>query len=381
MNYIKHLTEDILPFSLDNAIDENQGGIFTQLDEKGNIYGTEKSVWFQGRALYIFSFAYNCGIKDERLLCAAKKIFEFLPKCGDKNYRMAFTVTREGEEIQKRRYWFSETFAAIGCCEYYLATGDENAKTLAEKYFDVAFGIYSDPSKTTPKINPDTVKLHTLSPCMILLSTSHVLRKIDPEKYDPIAKDMTKDILLHLTDKGLLENVSPDGKAVDTPVGRTVNPGHSLEAAWFLMVQSELTDDPVLFEKAKKIIDVSMKLGLYDGGIIAFCDCDGKPANALEWDMKLWWPQCEAMIANKMCYLKTGEKKYLDWYNEIEKYVEEHFVDRENGEWYGYLHYDGTVANTLKGNIFKGPFHIPRMLLLLDRMEKQAYNNNKLLIM
>ena len=116
MNYIKHLTEDILPFWLDNAIDEKQGGIFTQLDEKGNIYGTEKSVWFQGRALYIFSFAYNCGIKDECLLCAAKKIFEFLPKCGDENYRMAFTVTREGEEIQKRRYWFSETFAAIGCC-------------------------------------------------------------------------------------------------------------------------------------------------------------------------------------------------------------------------------------------------------------------------
>ena len=80
MNYIKHLTEDILPFWLDNAIDEEQGGIFTQLDEKGNVYGTEKSVWFQGRALYIFSFAYNCGIKDEKLLKAAKKIFEFLPK-------------------------------------------------------------------------------------------------------------------------------------------------------------------------------------------------------------------------------------------------------------------------------------------------------------
>ena len=61
--------------------------------------------------------------------------------------------------------------------------------------------------------------------------------------------------------------------------------------------------------------------------------------------------------------------------------MEEHFIDRENGEWYGYLHYDGTVANTLKGNIFKGPFHVPRMLLLLDKMEKQAYNNEKLLIM
>lgn len=381
MDYLKHLTEDVLPFWLDNAIDWEKGGIFTQLDEKGNVYGQEKSVWFQGRALYIFSFAYNCGIKDDRLLKAAENIFNFLPKCGDENLRMAFTVTREGQEIQKRRYWFSETFAAIGCCEYWLASGDENAKILAEKYFDVAYGIYSDPTKTTPKFNPDTLKLHALSPCMILLSTSHVLRKINPEKYDVIAKNMTEDILMHLTDRGLLENVSPDGEFVDTPVGRIVNPGHSLEAAWFLMVQSELTDDPCLLQKAKEIIDISIKLGLKNGGIIAFCDCDGKPANALEWDMKLWWPQCEAMLACKMCYLKTKEQKYLDWFEGIKSYVETHFIDRENGEWYGYLHYDGTVANTLKGNIFKGPFHIPRMLILLDRMEKMAYHNEKLLIM
>jgi len=381
MDYRKHLVEDVLPFWLDKAIDKEFGGIFTQLDEKGNIYGTEKSVWFQGRALYIFSFAYNCGVKDPKLLTAAKTIFDFLPKCGDENFRMAFTVTREGQPIQSRRYWFSETFAAIGCCEYYLATGDETAKVWAEKYFDVAYGIYSDPTKTTPKFNPEAVKLHALSPCMILLSTAQVLRKINPGKYDPIAKAMTKDILLHLTDKGLLENVSPAGKFVDTPTGRTVNPGHSLEAAWFLMVQSELTDDHTILEKAEKIIDISMKLGLADGGIMAFCDCDGKPANALEWDMKLWWPQCEAMLAAKMAYIKTGKEKYLDWYNQIEKYVEDHFIDRENGEWYGYLHYDGTVANSLKGNIFKGPFHIPRMLLLLERMDEMAAKGEKLCIL
>lgn len=381
MDSIKHLTRDILPFWLENAMDWDCGGIFTQLDEKGNVYGTEKSVWFQGRALYIFSLAHNRGIRDPRLLPAAKEIFDFLPNCGDANFRMAFTVTREGLPIQQRRYWFSETFAAIGCCEYWLATGDETAKEWAEKYFDVAYGIYRDPQKTTPKFNPDTQNLHALSPCMILLSTAQVLRKINPGKYDPIAADMTRDILLHLTDKGLLENVSPDGKFVDTPTGRTVNPGHSLEAAWFLMVRSELTDDPALLEKAGEIIDISMKLGLADGGILAFQDCDGKPASALEWDMKLWWPQCEAMLATKMYYLKTGKQKYLDWYHQVEQYVENHFIDRENGEWYGYLHYDGTVANTLKGNIFKGPFHIPRMLLLLDQMENLAQKGEKLLLL
>ena len=374
MDYRKHLTEDILPFWLNNAIDEELGGIFTRLDQTGKLYGTEKSVWFQGRSLYIFSLAHNCGVNDPRLLPAAKKIFDFLPKCTDENFRMAYVVSREGQLIEKRSFWFSETFAAIGCCEYWLASGEETAKVWAEKYFDVAYRLYCEEKKHLTAIHP-------LSGCMILLSTAQVMRKIDPKKYDPIASEMTRDILLHLTDKGLLENVAPDGAFVDTPTGRTVNPGHSLEAAWFLMVQGELTDDPSLLEKAEKIIDISMGYGLADGGILTFRDCDGRPMDAIEWDMKKWWPQCEAMLATKMCYLKTKKQKYLDWYKEIERYVESHFIDRENGEWYGYLHYDGTIANTLKGNITKGPFHIPRMLLLLEKMDTLAQQGKKLTLL
>ena len=380
MDYIKYLTEDVLPFWLNNAIDEEYGGIFTCLDEEGNIYGEEKSVWFQGRALYVFSHAYNNVSKNPDYLKAAEKIFNFLPLCGDSSGRMYFTVTRDGKDIQKRRYYFSETFAAIGCTEYWIASGDEKSKELAEKYFDIAYSIYKNPSLTTPKFNLDTCKYHALSPCMIMLSTAQVLRKIDEEKYGRIANEMVPEILLHLTDKGLLENVSPEGEFVDTPVGRTVNPGHSLEAAWFLMAQMELNGDKALLDKAKKIIDISMELGLRDGGIIAFCDCDGKPANALEWDMKLWWPQCEAMIANYMCYKLTKEDKYLKWYEQIKEYTFKNFTDTKNGEWYGYLHYDGTVANTLKGNIFKGPFHLPRMLMVLDKIEKLSSENKKLIL-
>ena len=143
----------------------------------------------------------------------------------------------------------------------------------------------------------------------------------------------------------------------------------------------EITDDPALLDAAETIIDHAIACGLADGGMLTFCDCYGYPADFIEWDMKKWWPQCEAMLATKMAYLKTGKEKYLTWYNTIEKYVEDHFIDRENGEWYGYLHYDGTVANTLKGNITKGPFHIPRMLLLLEKMEQLAKDGKKLIVL
>ena len=367
---MSYLTENILPFWLENAIDYKNGGIYTCLDEDGSIYDFEKSVWFQGRALYIFSLAYNDVEKNPEYLKAAKAIYDFLPKCGDETGRMAFTVTETGEYIQKRRYYFSETFAAIGCTEYYLATGDEKAKELAEKYFDIAYAIYKDPSLTTAKFNPETAPYHALSPAMILLATSQVLRKINKEKYNKIATEMVSEILLHFTEYGLIENVDLNGSFVNTATGRIVNPGHALEAAWFLMAEGQYQKDDTLLDVGKKIIDASMKYGYKNGGIIAFCDCLDKPAKALEWDMYLWWPQCEAMIANFMAYKIFGEEKYLENYNSVKEFAYKNFADDKNGEWYGYLHYDKTVANRLKGNIFKGPFHLPRMLILIDKLEK-----------
>ena len=86
--------------------------------------------------------------------------------------------------------------------------------------------------------------------------------------------------------------------------------------------------------------------------------------------MKLWWPQCEAMIALRLAYLQFRDEKYNDLYNDIKRYCEKHFCDKEYGEWFGYLHYDNTVSTTLKGNIFKGPFHVPRLYMIMASMDE-----------
>lgn len=364
----KYLLENVIPFWMNDAIDRQNGGIFTQITRDGKIYGREKSVWFQGRALYIFSLIYNDVEKSQKYLDIAKVIFDFYNKITEKDGRLPFTVTEDGKPIQKRRYYFSETFAAIGCAEYFLATKDEKAKKMAETYFDVAYDLYTGKRYSQPKF--ENYSYVGLSPSMIMLATAQVMRKLNKEKYDAIAKNAVKDILLHLTEYGLLENIGKDGEFVDTPTGRLVNPGHSLEAAWFLMAEGIYQKDDSLINVGKKIIDVSMKLGLSGGGIISFCDCKGYPPTALEWDMKLWWPQCEGIIANRLCNEITGEKKYLDWYEGLKEYAFSHFADNEFGEWYGYLHYDGSISTDLKGNIFKGPFHLPRMLIILDKIEK-----------
>lgn len=377
MNYKSTLTENILPFWLKTAIDYENGGIFTQLDKKGVVYGTDKSVWFQGRALWSFMKAYNVIEKNPDYLKAAECIYGFLPKCTDTDGRMFFTVTKEGKELQKRRYYFSETFAAIGCAELYKATKRKDVLESAEKYFTVAYECFTGVRKNPPKINPENLGTKALSPAMIMLSTAQTMRSMDSDKkewYNTICKECLDEILNggYLTEKALLESVTVDGKFVNTPSGRIVNPGHSLEAAWFIMLEGILTDNKEAIDIGKNIIDITLPLGLDKkyGGIIAFTDLLGYPPVQLEWDMKLWWPQCEAMIALRMAYLQFGDEKYLKGYEEIKEYCKKYFVDEEDGEWYGYLHYDNSVSTTLKGNIFKGPFHIPRLYILMAVLDE-----------
>ena len=372
MRFREDLVKDILPFWLGEAIDKECGGIFTCLDEEGNLYGEEKSVWFQGRALWVFAKAYNLIEKRSEYLDAAKCIYSFISKCVDTDGRMYFTVTADGRGLQKRRYYFSETFAAIGCAELYKATGDKSVLVDAEKYFNVAYECYTGVRYNPPKINPDNSEMKALSPVMIMLATAQVMRSMESENrdvYDAIAKKCVSDILDggFLTDKALLESVTMDGNFSDTPGGRIVNPGHSLEAAWFLMMEGIIEGDQRLLDAGKKIIDITLPLGWDEkhGGIIAFTDVLGKPPVQLEWDMKLWWPQCEAMIAFRMAYDVFGEEKYNDVYNSLLEYTKKHFIDSEDGEWYGYLHFDNSPSTTLKGNIFKGPFHIPRLYMIM----------------
>lgn len=197
------------------------------------------------------------------------------------------------------------------------------------------------------------------------------MRDIDKENADKYNSniDIFLNVILnhhlHPEYKAMFENVGMNGEIVSGPRGRLVNPGHSIEASWFLMNEALYRNDKEILNKALDILNWSFDIGWdkeYDG-LMYFADIEHKPCEALEWDMKLWWPHNEMLIAFLKAYAITGEEKYLDKYKLVHEYAFSHFKDEKYGEWYGYLHRDGSVANDLKGNIFKGPFHLPRCLM------------------
>ena len=160
--------------------------------------------------------------------------------------------------------------------------------------------------------------------------------------------------------------MGPKGEFIDTNMTRTINPGHCIETSWFIMEEACRRNwDEKLLQMALTIFDWSWDWGWDEqyGGIINFRDCRNLPPQDYSQDMKFWWPQCETIIASLYAYLATHDEKYLQRHRIISEWTYSHFPDAEYGEWYGYLHRDGTVAQPAKGNLYKGPFHIPRMMI------------------
>lgn len=383
--YRKDLLTNILPFWLKNGMDKVNGGIYTCLDREGVLYDSTKSVWFQGRAGFIFADAYYNIEKDENFLEASKSCLDFLEKyCFDSDGRMYFEVTADGKPLRKRRYVFSECFAIIAMAEYSKASGDKAYSEKALKLFKDVLRFLDTPGILEPKYLPTQPAIgHSIT--MILINTAAIVRSAikDPVLDERIDKsiEMLRKYFVHPEYKALLEMVTPEGEIIDTINGRVINPGHSIETAWFLLEEAKYQgwDDgkgKEIKELALQILDWSWDWGWDEefGGIINFRDCKGFPAQDYSQDMKFWWPQTEGIIAALYAYEATGDKKYLDMHEKVNQWAYDHLPDKEFPEWYGYLHRDGTVAQPAKGNIFKGPFHIPRMLiksqLLIDNIIK-----------
>ncbi len=368
--YRRDLTENTMPFWLKHGLDRLHGGVYTCLDRDGTVIDTTKSVWFQGRFGFICAFAYNHVARKPEWLEAAKSCLDFIEAhCFDADGHMYFTVTADGQPLRKRRYVFSETFAAIAMAEYALATGEDHWAQRALQVFDDTQRFLATPGYLPAKFEPG-VQLQSHSITMILINVGSCLRKVidDPKLTAQIdaSVDKLRRFFIHPEFKALLETVGPQGEFIDNGMGRTINPGHCIETAWFLLEEScHRGWDPDLRDLGLKIFDWSWDWG-WDkqyGGIINFRDCRHLPPQDYSQDMKFWWPQCEAIIASLYAYRATGDEKYILRHNLISEWTYSHFPDDEYGEWYGYLHRDGTVAQPAKGNIFKGPFHVPRMMI------------------
>ena len=366
--YRSELLDNVMPFWMEHGLDRENGGVYTCLDRDGALMDTTKSVWFQGRFGFICAYAYNHVEQRPEWLEASLSCIRFLEEhCVDTDGHKFFTVTAQGEGIQKRRYVFSECFCAMAMAEYAKATGSREYAEKALLEFQNIRRMMATPGFLPAKT---TVAGRSHSITMMLINVAVIVKQVIAhpalDEQIRLSLDNIERYFLHPEYKALLESVDPEGGLIDTIAGRTINPGHCIETAWFILeAAAREGDDDHLKELALQIFDWSFEWG-WDktyGGIINFRDCKNFPPQDYSQDMKFWWPQCETIIASLYAYKVTRDRKYLRIHRMANEWAYAHLKDNEYGEWYGYLHRDGTVAQDAKGNIFKGPFHIPRMLI------------------
>ena len=367
--YKSELLDKVMPFWLNNSIDRECGGYFTCLERDGSVFDTDKFIWLQGREVWMFATLYNKVEQRPEWLAAAEHGAAFLMKYGhDGNLNWYFALDREGRPLVEPYNIFSYTFAVIAFGQLALATGNKEYEEIARKTFDIVLSKVDNPKGRWNKAAKGARSMKSFALPMILCN---VALEIEP-LLDPDFLKKTIDTCIHEVmdvfykpELGLIvEHLGTDGELVDCMDGRLLNPGHAIEAMWFIMDLGKRLGRPELIERAKNIALQEAEYG-WDkqcGGIFYFMDRLGRPLQQLEWDQKLWWVHIETLITMIKGYRLTGDPRCLEWFERVHDYVWTHFADPDYPEWFGYLNRRGERLLSLKGGKWKGCFHVPRGL-------------------
>jgi N-acylglucosamine 2-epimerase len=382
--YRSGLLDDVIPFWLKYGVDHEYGGLISSLSQTGEVVDSDKSVWIQGRFAWLLGELYNhplCQNEPDRPLWleTAERTLTFIQDHAfdASDGRLWFHLSREGKPIRKRRYAYTESFAAIAFGELALATQKQKYADLAEQCFNQFVSHSLNPQGVEPKFT-DVRPCKSIGFPMITINTASELKQsIGLETADQWIEDSICSIqneFMKPEIECVMETVTTDGKISNHFDGRTLNPGHAIEGAWFIMAEGKKRANQDMIETGLLMLDWMWDRG-WDkehGGLLYFTSVDELPVQEYWHDMKFWWPHNEAVIATLLAFELTGNEKYLQWHQRVHHWSHEHFADPEFGEWYGYLHRDGRPSSPLKGNLWKGPFHLPRMQLqcweILNRM-------------
>ena len=368
--YKSELLDRVMPFWMEHSIDKEMGGYFTCLERDGEVFDTDKFVWLQGREVWMLATLYNKVEKKAEWLEAAIQGAEFLKRHGhDGNLNWYFALDREGHPLVEPYNIFSYTFAVIAFGQLALATGNEEYADIAKRTFDIVLSKVDNPKGKWSKAAPGARELKSFALPMILCNVALEIEPLlDKDFLDRTIATCVHEVMdvFYRPELGLIvEHLGTDGQLVDCMDGRLLNPGHAIEAMWFIMDLGKRLGDKALIEKAVQIALQEVEYG-WDkqyGGIFYFMDRLGHPLQQLEWDQKLWWVHVETLITMIKGYELTGNEKCLEWFERVHEYVWSHFMDPEHPEWFGYLNRRGEVLLTLKGGKWKGCFHVPRGLM------------------
>lgn len=368
--YSNTLNNEVMPYWLKYSADAT-GAINNCLAEDGTLQSRDRYIWSQGRALWTYSAMYNRIEKKPEYLERATGLFNYLKGTGrSADGKWNYLFNGDGKMLETDISIYVDGFVLAGMTEYYIATGDEEAKTIALETFENTWDRIQRPGsyRVAPYVIPDGMKTHGVNMCYSFFYNC-LGKATGRQDIVDIAHGLAMEVLnnFYVAEKdAILEFVNVDGSFSDTPEGRSCVPGHAIECMWFLINIFEQWNEPENIQKCCRIIRRHIELAWDEekGGLRLALDIDGK--EPIFWGKptyKPWWVQVETLVATAYAWKHTKDSWFLDMHKKVNEYAFSHYPNGY-GDWYNWLDNDGNVGQTAALPV-KDPFHLPRGLIYL----------------
>lgn len=381
-NELQAELNQILRYWMDHTIDTVNGGFVGKIDQEGNVYPeAPKGSVLNSRILWTFSAAYNLHKKPEYLEIAGRSFLCLVHHFYDVEFGGVFwLVDFKGQPLDTKKQIYALSFAVYGLSEYFLASKEEKAKTLAIKlYEDIVRHSYDkgnggyiealrkdwQPLSDLRLSDKDANERKSMNTHLHVLEGFANLYRIYP---DELLKNRITELIGYFLDHIVNTNTFHLNLFFDddwSVKSTAISYGHDVEAAWLIHEAAEIIGNKQLLEEVKLIsinIAEAAARGLdTDGGLWYEKDVD---TNHLISE-KHWWPQAEAMVGFFNVWQITHDKKYLDFslgsWDFVKKYIK-----APNGEWHWGINEDYTLMSSEdKVGIWKCPYHNGRACIEL----------------
>ncbi len=376
----KILTDNILSFWTDRMQDDEFGGFYGRIDGNNVLHPhANKGAILNARILWTFSAAYRI-LKNEEYLKMAERAFEYIKQyfIDQTNGGVYWELDYRGNPVNRKKQTYAQGFALYGFSEFYRATGNLEALNLSKEFFLLierckdfrrkgyfeAFTEDWQPIEDMRLSEKDANEKKTMNTHLHILEPyTNLLRIWNDNSLKSAQQDLIQVFREYILDKetyhlNLFFDENWNSKS------SVVSYGHDIEASWLLLEAAEVLGDEDLIQEIKrlsvKIVDAASE-GIQTDGSLVYESENGH----IDYD-RHWWVQAEAVVGYMYAFRNSEELRYGKCAANVWNYIQNQIIDSENGEWYWSRKADGTVNRTEdKAGFWKCPYHNGRMCMEL----------------
>jgi len=377
-NELNDELRNILNYWVKSTPDEVYGGFVGRIDENNLIVpNAPKGSVLNARILWSFSAAYNLTKNYDYLKYAERAYQYIIDHMIDKEFGGVYwSVNYEGEPLDTKKQVYANAFTIYGLSEYHIASGNEDAKTLAielykllvKKSFDTKNTGYLEAfTHDWQLINDlrlsekDANEKKTMNTHLhVLEAYTNLYRIWKTEGLKVQIEVLIHNFLDHFIDPKTYHLLLFFDEDWNSKSG-LISYGHDIEATWLLQGAAEMINNGFLLEKIKTVnitITEATIAGLDDDGGLWY---EYEPADDQLIKQKHWWVQAEALVGFYNTWQITGDEKYMAIVKKNWQYIKAKILDRKNGEWLWGRDENGEIMKSEdKAGIWKCPYHNSR---------------------